>query len=66
MKLFLYLHIVGLVLIGAGLYLLFLSPGTPQTVEGMVWISANLGVGLTLISPYPVVKVIQWMGGPTR
>lgn len=66
MKIFLYLHIAGLLLVVTGLYLLLLSPGTLQTVGGITWISLSLGIGLVLVSPYPVIKAIQWMGATAR
>jgi len=59
-KLFLYLHIVGLLLLAGGVYLL-IFPSGETSVSTMTAISAAIGMGLLMISPYPVVKVIQWM-----
>lgn len=60
LKIFFYLHIVGLILIGVGLYLL-LYGGAGQEINGMFLIAATLGLGGLMISPYPVVKAIHWM-----
>jgi len=60
LKIFFYLHIVGLILIGIGLYLL-LYGGAGQEINGMLLIAATLGLGGLMISPYPVVKAINWM-----
>lgn len=59
LKVFFYLHLTGLALIGVGLYLLLLTEQTQQ-VSGMVAVSSALGLGGVLISPYPVVKFITW------
>lgn len=59
LRLFFYLHLAGLALIGVGLYLLLMTD-TTQTVGGMVAASSALGIGGVMISPYPVVKFIQW------
>ena len=58
-KIFLYLHILGLGLIAAGLYLLLLTDASAQ-ISGMVALSSALGLGGVLVSPYPVIKMIQW------
>lgn len=60
LKIFFYLHLAGLTLIGIGLYLLLLGDGG-QEVNGMLLIATTLGLGGLMISPYPVVKAIQWM-----
>ena len=60
LKIFFYLHLCGLVLIGLGLYL-FLYGGGGQELNGMLLIATTLGLGGLMISPYPVVKAIQWM-----
>jgi hypothetical protein len=60
LKIFFYLHLVGLALIGIGLYLLLFGGGG-QEVNGMLLIATTLGLGGLMISPYPVVKAIQWM-----
>jgi hypothetical protein len=59
-KIFFYLHIIGLILIGIGLYFL-LYGGAGGEVNGMVLIAMTLGLGGLMISPYPMVKAIQWM-----
>lgn len=59
LKVFFYLHLAGLALIGVGLYLLLFT-GLTQQVSGMVAVSSALGLGGVLTSPYPVVKFITW------
>jgi len=59
LKLFFYLHLIGLSLIGLGLYWLLLSD-MPSTVNGMVMLSSALGLGGVMVSPYPVIKFIAW------
>jgi len=59
LKIFFYLHLIGLGLIGLGLYWLLLSD-MPSTVNGMVMLSSALGLGGVMISPYPVIKFIAW------
>jgi hypothetical protein len=61
LKLFFYLHLVGLILIGTGLYLLLLGGEMAHEKNGMLLIAMTLGLGGLMISPYPVVKAIQWM-----
>ena len=58
-RIFLYLHLAGLGLIACGLYLLLLTDTSSQ-VSGMVMLSTALGLGGVLVSPYPVIKFIQW------
>ncbi len=57
-KLFLYLHLAGLCLLGAGLFLFI---GSEDSVNNIMQVSICIGLGLLLISPYPVVKAIDWM-----
>lgn len=59
LKVFFYLHLLGLGLIAFGLYLLLLTDSAEQ-VSGMVMLSSALGIGGVMISPYPVVKFIEW------
>ncbi|MDP2559678.1 hypothetical protein [Psychrobium sp. 1_MG-2023] len=59
-KFFLYLHLAGLCLIGVGLYMLLMTDASAQ-VSGMVALSSALGLGGVMISPYPVIKAIEWM-----
>jgi hypothetical protein len=55
------MHVLGLLLI-IGAAAMLINPSTePQTVAAMVWVSSALGLGLLMISPYPVIKAIQWM-----
>lgn len=60
-KLFFYLHMAGLALIAIGLYLLLIHPTASSDISGMTWIATTLGLGGLMISPYPVVKAVQWM-----
>lgn len=62
LKFFLYLHIAGLLIFGVGLYWYF-NQGEANGTASMVGIASALGLGLLMISPYPVVKAIQWMMG---
>ena len=59
LRVFFYLHLAGLTLIGVGLYLLLFTEQTQQ-VSGMVVVSSALGLGGVFISPYPVIKFIAW------
>lgn len=61
MKIFFYLHLTGLVFLSIGLWLLFFDATASLAVDGMMWIASALGMGLMLVSPWPVVKVLQWM-----
>lgn len=58
-RIFFYLHLAGLGLIGTGLYLLLFTTYTSD-VKGMLITSCALGLGAVMISPYPVVKFIEW------
>ena len=60
LKFFLYLHITGVVVLLLGLFWMF-GQGEAQGSGSMVGIASALGLGLLMISPYPVVKAIQWM-----
>jgi len=62
LKLFFYLHLIGLGLIAFGLYILLLTDA-PAEVSGMVMLSSALGLGGVMISPYPVIKFIAWSKG---
>ena len=61
LRAFFYLHLTGLGLIGIGLYLLFFGGETAQQANGMLLVAVTLGLGGLMISPYPVVKAVQWM-----
>ena len=60
LKLFLYLHLAGLLVLAAGVCLYVVQPET-EGMSSMLMIASALGLGLMMISPYPVVKAIQWM-----
>ncbi len=60
-KLFLYLHIAGLLLLSVGIVGLLYSDQGGKSVELMTGIASAIGLGLLMISPYPVIKVIQCM-----
>ena len=60
-RLFFYLHLVGLCLIAVGVYLLFGVENSTREVNDILLVSICIGLGLLLISPYPVVKAISWM-----
>ena len=53
------LHILGLILFIAGLVSLLMT-NIEQNVTGMVVISSLIGLGLVLISPFPIALVFQW------
>ncbi len=61
LRLFLYLHLSGLMLIAIGLYLLLADPNSPSDINGMMLIALPLGLGGLMVSPYPIIKAIQWM-----
>ncbi|MDO6460262.1 hypothetical protein Q4485_06105 [Granulosicoccaceae sp. 1_MG-2023] len=58
---FFYLHLAGLLVLLAGLVWYFGGDADGRTTGTMVAISSLLGLGLMMISPWPVVKAIQWM-----
>ena len=60
-RLFFYLHLLGLCLIAAGAYLLSGSGDSARGVNDILGISVCIGLGLFLVSPYPVVKAVSWM-----
>jgi uncharacterized membrane protein len=53
------IHIIGLMLFLAGVINLFITD-IEQTVTGMVAVSSLIGLGLVLISPFPIALVFQW------
>jgi hypothetical protein len=59
LRIFFYIHLAGLLLIGTGLSLLLLTDITSE-VSGMIMASSALGLGAVAISPYPVIKFIAW------
>lgn len=60
LSLFLVLHWLGLVAVLAGGYALLATNVTAE-LSGMMATSIALGLGLLMMSPYPVVKMILWM-----
>ena len=58
-RIFFYLHLLGLSLISVGIYLLQFTIYTTD-IKGMVITSCALGLGAVMISPYPVIKFIEW------
>jgi NADH:ubiquinone oxidoreductase subunit 4 (subunit M) len=60
-KIFFYCHLAGLFLLAAGIYLIFQSQDGIQEVNNLLIISLCIGLGLLLVSPYPVVKAVSWM-----
>ncbi len=60
-KSFLYLHIFGLIFFIYGVASLLLPQKEIISIGTMTFISSAIGLGLLFMSPYPVVKAIQWM-----
>lgn len=60
-KIFFYLHVLGIVLLLGGVAAYFYPEGGVQTTGAMVGVASAIGLGLLMISPYPVVKAIQLM-----
>ena len=58
-RLFFYVHLAGLCLLAVGLYLLFGVDNSTHEVNDILLVSVCIGLGLLLISPYPVVKAIK-------
>jgi uncharacterized membrane protein len=58
-RVFKIIHIIGLMLFLAGVISLFITD-IEQTVTGMVAFSSLIGLGLVLISPFPIALVFQW------
>ncbi|OLQ80520.1 hypothetical protein BIT28_15710 [Photobacterium proteolyticum] len=58
-RLFKVLHVVGLLMVIAGIALL-MATEVGQTVNGMLAISSLIGIGGVLISPFPVALFLQW------
>ena len=65
-RLFLYLHLLGLCLVAVGAYLFLGSENSVLDVNGILAVAVCLGLGLLLVSPYPVVKAIGWMKSNAR
>jgi drug/metabolite transporter (DMT)-like permease len=58
-RVFKILHIIGLILFITGVISLFMTD-IGQNVTGMVAISSLIGLGLVLVSPFPIALVFQW------
>jgi hypothetical protein len=58
-KVFKILHIIGLTLFITGVASLLMTD-IEQNVTGMVVISSLIGLGLVLVSPFPIALVFQW------
>ncbi|MCB1754961.1 MAG: hypothetical protein KDJ38_05540 [Gammaproteobacteria bacterium] len=58
LKFFFYLHLLGLLVLLAGVAW-YVIPQEPP--DSMVGIASAIGLGLMMISPYPVVRVVKWM-----
>ncbi len=61
LKLFLYLHVIGIVVLIGGVVAYLYPVSGLQTTGAMVAVASAIGLGLLMISPYPVVKAMQWM-----
>ncbi|MCH1929663.1 hypothetical protein L9G16_05665 [Shewanella sp. A25] len=59
MNLLKFLHWLGVLLLGCG-SAAFMLTDMSLKVTGMLVISSLIGLGLVLMSPYPVVLFIQW------
>ncbi|QYJ74539.1 hypothetical protein K0H63_15275 [Shewanella zhangzhouensis] len=62
MKFLKILHWLGLTMVLGGVWL-YLGTELTAQVTGMLWASVLLGLGLVLMSPFPVVLVIEWARG---
>lgn len=62
MKFLKILHWIGLAMVLGGIWL-YLGTELTAQVSGMLWASVLLGLGLVLMSPFPVVLVIEWARG---
>jgi len=65
-RLFLYLHLLGLCLIAIGAYLFLGAGDSVRGVDDIMGVAVCTGLGLLLISPYPVVKAISLMKSNAR
>jgi hypothetical protein len=59
LSLFKALHFIGLFLFLLGLWGYFLTQMSLE-LSGMLLLSSLIGVGLMLMSPYPIVLFLQW------
>ncbi|WP_434940074.1 hypothetical protein ACRWQN_05680 [Shewanella sp. HL-SH8] len=53
------LHYLGSLLLFAGSYLLIFTESS-QRAQGMLMVASLIGLGLTMMTPYPVALVIEW------
>ncbi|PWF63709.1 hypothetical protein CBX96_09575 [Shewanella sp. BC20] len=59
MNLLKFLHWLGVLMLVCGLGIYMLTQWSLE-ISGMLLISSLIGLGLVLMSPYPVVLFIQW------
>jgi len=65
-RLFFYLHLAGLCLLAVGVYLFFGAESSAREVNDILLVSVCSGLGMLLISPYPVIKAISIMKNNAR
>ncbi|WP_341503998.1 hypothetical protein [Gallaecimonas sp. GXIMD4217] len=53
------LHLLGWLLVGVGIYLYV--QGADQDLNSLLVLAACWGLGGVMVSPWPVVKAIEWM-----
>lgn len=53
------LHYLGSLLLFVGSYLLVFTESS-QRAQGMLMVASFIGLGLAMMTPYPVALVIQW------
>lgn len=53
------LHYLGALLLFVGSYLLIFTE-TSQRAQGMLMVAGFIGLGLAMMTPYPVALVIEW------
>ncbi|MCL1041730.1 MULTISPECIES: hypothetical protein [Shewanella] len=52
-------HWLGLIMVLAGLGIYGLTQWTEQ-IQGILLVSSLIGLGLVMMSPFPIVMFIQW------
>lgn len=60
-RIFFYLHVLGIMVLLGGVAAYMYPEGGLQTTGAMVGVASAIGLGLVMISPYPVVMAIQLM-----
>lgn len=60
LKFFFYLHVLGLLMLATGLAW-YAMPQETSSSPSMVGVASLIGLGLMFISPYPVIRAMQWM-----